>query len=87
MDLSENRGARHQAPAGFGQFQLASTPVSRRGTSCDETLFYQPPNHHRNRALVSIGALGQLIDGAGRRGSKLLEHKELSASNSEVALG
>jgi len=87
MDLAWYRSACHEAPAGFGQLQLAPTPVIRRRAPRNKTLLDQPVNHDRNRALVSVGALGQLIDGAGRSASELLEHEELGASNSEFTLG
>jgi hypothetical protein len=84
--LARYRCALDQTPAGFGQLQFPASPIIRGGTPLDETLLYQPLEHCGHRTLVSVGALGQVIDGAGRRCRELLEHEELGAANSELPL-
>jgi hypothetical protein len=50
----------------------------------DQALLDQPPNHHRNRALMGVGAGGQIVDGPGRRFSELLQHEQLGAADAHL---
>jgi hypothetical protein len=85
-NLGGNRSPGCQALPCLSQPQLTPAPVSCRRPARDQSLLNQPANHHRHRALVGIGALGQLIDGARLSGRELLKHEKLRASNAEFAL-
>jgi hypothetical protein len=84
--LGGHRSASHYPAAGRRESELAPPMVAGSRPAHDQALFDQPAHHDRDRALVGVRPIGQLVDGARRLLGQLLEHEQLSAADPESAL-